>query len=244
MDIRFSPAEKKSHPHPHDAYSQQMLKLRKRWIVVPIISLLILGGLFYGSSQHFLQPHGFIFILLSVTSGYWISSLSYLYAWISFLKPRLKNPSINSFNEYPLSNARKKARRALIKFVIASGFFVLSFILFILQQTDNDPTEKFLWSDCIPFIFFSSFIALAIFLITNFLIGLLFKINLFSRSFSKNHAHDDHSFLFAENHIPYEKRFGLDSNATNSTHDIWAQWDNDPANPASPTYRPLHRDEY
>lgn len=244
MDIRFSPAEKKSHPHPHDAYSQQMLKLRKRWIIFPIISLLTLGGLSYFSSQHFLQPHGFIFILLSVTSGYWISSLSYLYAWISFLKPRLKNPSTNSFNEYPLSNARKNGRRALVNFFIASGFFVYSLIVFILQQIDDDPTDKLQLRDCIALIFFSTFIALAIFLITNFLIGTLFKINLFPRSASRNHIHDDHSFLFAENHVPYERRFGLDEHTNRSTHDIWAQWDNDPANPASPTYRPLHRDDY
>lgn len=242
MDIRFSPTEKRSHPY--DAYSHQILKLRKRWIMAPIISLLTLGGLFYFSSQHFPQPHGFIFILLSITSGYWISSLSYLYAWISFLRPRMKNPSTNSFNEYPMSNARKKGRRTLINFVIASGFFVLSFILFTLQQIDNDPTENFLWSDSIPFIFFSIFIAIAIFLITNFLIGSLFKIQLFPRSFSKNHVHDDHLFLFAENHIPYERRFGLDENTHRSTRDISAQWDNDLANPASPIYRHPHGDEY
>ena len=182
MDTRSGSGGKTHYPYGQDIYFQPISQWRKRWVIAPIISLLTWMVLSYGSYYHFLQPHhGFIFILLSLTLGYWIFSLCYLLAWITFLRPRLKKPSSQTLSAHRILIARKKVRSVLIHFVLASGFFAFSTILFTLQQINDDPTETFLWSDCFPFIFFSLFIALAIFIITSVLLELLLKINTFSK---------------------------------------------------------------
>jgi hypothetical protein len=243
MDTRSGSGGKTHTPYGHDTYFQPISQWRKWWVIAPIVSLLTWMTLSYGSYDHFLQPHhDLIFILLSLALGYWIFSLCHLFAWIAFLRPRLKKPSSHALNAHRILIARKKVRGVLIHFVLASGLFAFFTILFTLQQINNDPTETFLWSDCFPFIFFSLFIAIAIFLLTLFLIELLLKINLFPKSNLRSSSYDHH--LFAENQIPYERRFGLDEHTSRSTHNIWTQWENDPANPASPTFRPLHRDDY
>jgi hypothetical protein len=243
MDTRSGSSGKTHYPYGHDTYFQPISQRRKRWVIVPIISLLTWIALSYGSHHHVLQPHhDFVFVLLSLALGYWIFSLCYLLAWIIFLRPRLKKPSSHALSAHRILIARKKVRGALIHFVLVSGFFAYSCIVFTLQQMDTDPTDKLQWGDCIALIVFSAFIALAIFLITSVLTELLLKINIFPKSNSRNPIYDHH--LFAENQIPYEKQFGLDEHSSRSPQKIWAQWDNDPANPASPTYRPLHREDY
>lgn len=244
MDTRSGSSGKTPHPLRQDAFFQPINQWRKRWVIAPIISLLTWMVLSYGSYYHFLQPHhGVVFILLSLTLGYWIFSLCYLLVWIIFLRPRLKKPSSHALSAHRILIARKKVRGVLIHFVLASELFAYSCIIFIAQQIiDTDPTDKLQWGDCIALIIFSTVIALVIFIITIFLIELLLKINIFPKSNSRSSIYDHH--LFAENQIPYEQRFGLDEHTSRSPQNIWAQWDNDPANPASATFRPLHRDDY
>ena len=205
-----------------------------------MLSILIFSVLSSLCVQGHLKPLWFTFSLLSLTLGYWSFSLGQLIAWILFLQPRIKNQPSHGLNKYPIYNAKKKARYIFSSFVIATGFFTFFLILFLLQQTNNDPTDFLQWGDFIALIVFSAFISLAAFLLTGFFTEHFLKISLFNKTFKRNNVRRQNKLFDHLDDDSYRKKFPFDENFSRLTDEIWENWDNDPANPASPTYQAMH----
>ena len=168
MNTRHPQYRQTSQPHPQDLYSQLVLQWQKRRWIGAILSILVFSALSSLCVQGHLKPLWITFSLLSVTLGYWAFSLSYLIAWILFLRPRIKNQHARCINEYPVYNAEKKGAVYFQQLCDCNWILTFFLILFLLQQTDNDPTDLLQWGDFIALIVFSAFISLAAFLLTGF----------------------------------------------------------------------------
>ena len=136
MDTRWGSGGKTHNPYDQDTYFQSISLWRKRWIIAPIVSLLTWITLSYGSYHHVLQPHhGFICILLSLTLGYWIFALCYLWVWIIFLRPRLKKPSSHAFGAHRILIARKKGTHCINPF--RTGIRIVCIFLHYIYRSTN-----------------------------------------------------------------------------------------------------------
>ena len=148
-----------------DKYAQQLRRVRRRWILAPVITLLTASELAYSAEHHFLQPHALIFIALSCLFGYWMYVLSVFTSWWLFLKLHVHPPSPHAFKVYRVGNARRKAHRALLHLTWTSGAMAFSLTLWTSQQIGNSfHTHSWAWVFCLGFIELSNILVFVLFL--------------------------------------------------------------------------------